>query len=101
MTAAGQAGSVSSDAGSRQQSASSSEQIAQQAAGVEPASKKSIIDATFGLAVRQRTKVTTGLQADKLRESRSFQVCTCLPDCTGPHACTGACFGPTLQFCTA
>ncbi|KAL0035268.1 hypothetical protein WJX79_009470 [Trebouxia sp. C0005] len=42
--------------------------------GSEPASKKSIIDATFGLAVRQRTKVTTGLQADKLRESRSFQV---------------------------
>ncbi|KAL0054988.1 hypothetical protein WJX82_005488 [Trebouxia sp. C0006] len=40
----------------------------------KPATRKSIIDATFGLAVRQRTKVTTGLQADKLRESRSFQV---------------------------
>lgn len=90
MTAADQSGIVSSDAGSRQQSASSSEQTAQQAAGAEPASKKSIIDATFGLAVRQRTKVTTGLQADKLRESRSFQVNICLP---GPVAGTRACCG--------
>ena len=86
-TVAGQAGTVSSDAGSRQQSASSSEHTAQQAAGAEPAPRKSIIDATFGLAVRQRTKVTTGLQADKLRESRSFQVCACLPDCTSPCCC--------------
>ena len=100
-TAAGQAGTVSSDAGARQQSASSSEQTAQQAAGAEPATRKSIIDATFGLAVRQRTKVTTGFQADKLRESRSFQVCACLPDCISPYACTCACFGPALQFWTA
>ena len=84
MTAAGQAETVSSGEGARQQSAPSSEQTAQQAAGAEPAARKSIIDATFGLAVRQRTKVTTGLQADKLRESRSFQVCTCLPDCISP-----------------
>jgi len=82
--AAGQSGTVSSDAGSRQQSASSSEQTPHLAAGAEPAARKSIIDATFGLAVRQRTKVTTGLQADKLRESRSFQVCVCLPDCISP-----------------
>ena len=89
MTApvAGQAGTVSSDAGAQQQSAPSSEQTAQQAAGAEPATRKSIIDATFGLAVRQRTKVTTGLQADKLRESRSFQVCVCLPECISPCCC--------------
>ncbi|KAL0035726.1 hypothetical protein WJX77_000104 [Trebouxia sp. C0004] len=74
ITAAGQSGTVSSDAGSRQQSACSSERIAQQAAGAEPATRKSIIEATFGLVVRQRTKVTTGLQTEKLRESRSFQV---------------------------
>lgn len=74
MTAAGQSGTVSSDAGSLQPSASGSAQTVQQVADTEPATRKSIIDATFGLVVRQRTKVTTGLQADKLRESRSFQV---------------------------
>lgn len=84
MTAAGQSRTVSSDASARQQSASSSEQTAQQAAGADPASRKSIIDATFGLAVRQRTKVMTGVQTDKFRESRSFQVCACLPGCTSP-----------------
>lgn len=42
--------------------------------GAKPVGRKSVIDATFGLVVRQRTKVMTGLQADKLRESRSFQV---------------------------
>ena len=100
-TAAGEAGTFSSDAGSAQQSASSSEQTAQQAAGAHPATRKSIIDATFGLAVRQRTKVTTGVQADKLRESRSFQVCTCPPGCTSRVAGTCACSGPALQFWTA
>ena len=49
-------------------------QAAQQPSGVDATSKKSIIDATFGLAVRQRTKVMTGVQADKFKESRSFQV---------------------------
>ena len=49
---------------------------AQQGSG-EPASRSSsVIDATFGLVVRQRTKVLTvgSLQADRFRESRSFQV---------------------------
>jgi len=63
-------------------------QAAQQQAGAEPTSRKSVIDATFGLVVRQRTKVMTGLQADKFRESRSFQVCTHLytPICVPPSA---------------
>ena len=99
--AASQPMKVSSDAGLPQQNASSSEQTAQQAAGAHPATRKSIIDATFGLAVRQRTKVTTGVQADRLRESRSFQVCTCPPGCTSRVAGTCACSGPALQFWTA
>lgn len=44
------------------------------AAGEGGTSWKTVIDGTFGIVVRQRTKVLTGLQLDKFRESRSFQV---------------------------
>lgn len=96
--AASESATPSSDKSQVQQQASDSQETAQQQAevsgiirpsdaqpdlgmhaaglqgGAKPVGRKSVIDATFGLVVRQRTKVMTGLQADKLRESRSFQV---------------------------
>ena len=51
-------------------------QAALQDAAVEGVSRKTVIDGTFGIVVKQRTKVLTGGQADKSRESRSFQVHT-------------------------
>ena len=49
-------------------------QVTQEGAAAEGATHKTVIDSTFGIVVKQRTKVATGAQADKFRESRSFQV---------------------------
>ena len=65
-------------------------QAALQDAAVEGISRKTVIDDTFGIVVKQRTKVLTGVQADKFRESRSFQVHTASP-CLFIHLLTFAC----------
>ena len=61
------------EAGDRQQQEPNGD-AAREDAAVEGASSKTVIDGTFGIVVKQRTKVLTGVQANKFRESRSFQV---------------------------
>ena len=60
-------------------------------AAVEGTSRKTVIDGTFGIVVKQRTKVLTGVQADKFRESRSFQVHTAFRS-SSTHTCLFVCY---------
>lgn len=64
----------SRDEGSAQQGSSGQGAAAQGEGPAGGLRQKTVIDSTFGMVVKQRTKVLTGVQADKLRESRSFQV---------------------------
>ena len=63
-------------------------QAAQGEGAAEGSRPKTVIDSTFGMLVKQRTKVLTGVQADKFRESRSFQVHSLLQTVKVP-----VCFG--------
>ena len=65
-------------------------ETALQGAAVEVTSRKTVIDGTFGIVVKQRTKVLTGVQADKFRESRSFQVHAASRS-SSTHTCLSVC----------
>lgn len=116
-TASGTADGTASSAAGQDEAADGQQDPGEQAAlqntAVEGVSRKTVIDGTFGIVVKQRTKVLTGVQADKFRESRSFQVHTasllichvclllgCPFACTDTHAVQKKVLHVCVQPCT-